>query len=688
MRAGYSGCLVVRTDRRGHIDAIFLGIGSIGTQTIFLRFILSSPNGGEFYAALALGGWIAWVGLGAFIGPRLDKLNNKRLWAGLAAIKLPLALLIFAYPSFFTGILDPFRFLPLAFLGMAPLGVLYGLLFAVLINPRVKASRVYRNEAIGCVIGGLLASAWVLGGGADFGLLMIISALELSRCFRNSIGLAAAAAGIILGIFAGPRMDILASQLRWSGFEIEKISIGLSGRWALLSREDQITVVHNGNQVMSIPDRASSEETLLWPFLYHPSTKDILLIGYEGIPAEKYLPVGVNYLNLYLDRAFTNLGISSDSAFEISDPLRFSSGKRFDIVSLNLHGCADLIEYRKETDLFIERLKGFLKDDGVLFVSAPSDENYISPSLGRYLTSLYNTLKASFDTIAVIPGAKAGFVCGNREFIRFEMNPDLNLTALGIESPYFNSPMIENRLLPYRVENFMKSLGNDGAINEITKPRAVFNFMKWQGTAFGRSGLFFDLYRYPWVLLLPLLFAPILISRLKSISVPAIFGVTLFGFTGMALEIVSLYLFSTLFGSLYLHIGILIAIFMAGLAFGAAVIHRLNPYLLVAINLIAVSALGILFGVSEPFLSLNVSYIVLYMISFSGGFATGGGYAEFANRGSNDVSEGATLYGADLYGALTAAVAVPGLLMISGLGAVMILIGAVSLTITATLFGR
>ncbi len=688
MRAGYSGCLVVMTDRRGLIDAIFLGIGSIGTQTVFLRFILSSPNGGEFYTALALGGWIAWVGLGAFIGPRLDKLNNKRLWAGLAAVKIPLALLIFAYPSFFTGILDPFRFLPLAFLGMAPLGILYGLLFAVLINPRLKASRVYRNEAIGCVIGGLLATVWVLGGGADFGLLMIISALELSRCFRNSIGLAVTAAGIIFGIFAGPRMDILASQLRWSGFEIEKISIGPSGRWALLSREDQITVVHNGNQVTSIPDRASSEETLLWPFLYHPSAKDILLIGYEGIPAEKYLPVGINYLNLYPDRAFTNLGISSESAFEISDPLRFSSGKRFGIVSLNLHGGADLFEYRKETDLFIERLKSFLKDDGVLFVSAPSDENYISPSLGRYLTSLYNTLKASFDTVAVIPGAKAGFVCGNRELIRFEMNPDLSLAALGIESPYFNSPMIENRLLPYRVENFMKSLVNDGAINKIAKPRAVFHFMKWQGTAFGRSGLFFDLYRYPWVLLLPILFVPIIISRLKSISIPAIFGVTLFGFTGMALEITSLYLFSTLFGSLYLHIGILIALFMAGLAFGAAVIHRLNPYLLVAINLIAVSALGILFGVMEPLLNLKVSLIVLYMISFCGGFATGGGYAEFANRGSNDVSEGATLYGADLYGALSAAVAVPGLLMISGLGAVMILIGAVSLIITATLFGR
>lgn len=688
MRAGHSGCLVVMTDRRGYIDAVYLGIGSIGTQTIFLRFILSSPNGGEFYAALALGGWIIWVGLGAFIGSRLDKSNIRRLWAWVAVVKLPLALLIFVYPSFFTGILDPFRFLPLAFLGMAPLGIMYGLLFALLINPRLKASRVYRNEAIGSVIGGLLTSMWVLAGGADFGLLMIISVLELSRCFANSIGLIVTATGIIVGIFAGPRMDILVSQLRWSDFEIEKISIGPSGRWTLLSRGDQSTIVHNGNQVSSIPDRASSEETLLWPFLYHPSAKDILLIGYEGIPAEKYLPVGINYLNLYPDRAFTNLGINSESAFEIADPLRFSGRKRFDIVSINLRGCSDLSEYRKETDLFIERLKGFTKDGGILFISAPSDENYISPSLGRYLTSLYTTLKSSFDTVAVIPGAKAGFVCRESKFTNTENDPVSNLGVLGIESPYFNSPMIENRLLPYRVSNFMKSLGNNGAINEIAKPLAVFHFMKWQGTAFGRSGLFFDLYRYPWILLMPLLFVPILISRLKSISVPAIFGVTLFGFTGMALEITSLYLFSTLFGSLYLHIGILIALFMAGLALGAAVIHRLNPYLLVAINIIAVSTLGILYGVWEPFLSLKVSYVVLYMISFCSGFATGGGYGEFANRSSIDVSAGATLYGADLYGALTAAIAVPGLLMISGLGAVMILVGAVSLIITATLFGR
>ncbi|MEE9553510.1 MAG: hypothetical protein V3W18_04360 [candidate division Zixibacteria bacterium] len=679
--------------KRGHIDAVYLGICSIATQTVFLRFILSSPNGGEFYASLALGGWIVWVGLGALIGSKLDKSFKERLWGWLAIVKLPLALLIFVYPSFFTGILDPFRFLPLAFLGMLPQGFLYGLMFAVLVKPGMKATRVYRNEAIGSVLGGLLATLWLLGGGADFGLLALISALEFSRCFKNYIGLAVTAAGIIFGIYAGPRLDQLASQLRWSEFKVERIAIGSSGRWTLISSGDQTTIVHNGNQVSSIPDRASSEEALLWPFLYHLFAKDILLIGYEGISVDKYLPAGIDpasidHLSLYSDEAFARLGKNADVDYKIADPLRYSSEKQFDIVSLNLHGCADLIEYRKETALFIERLRGFLKNDGVLFVSAPSDENYISPRLGEYLAPLYNTLKASFDSVTVIPGAKAGFVCRDQRFMKFEMNPELNLQVLGIESPYFNTPMIENRLLPYRVSNFMNSLGDDEAINEIGKPHAVYRFMKWQSAAFGRSGLFFDLYSYPFILISPLLIIPFIISKLKSVPVPAVLGVTLFGFAGMALEITSLYLFSTLFGSLYLHIGLLIALFMAGLALGATVIHRINRYFLVLINIGAALVLGAAFGLSGSFLSLKVSYVLLYMISLFAGFAAGGGYAVFANRCNGDNSFGATLYGADLYGALTAAVAVPGILMISGLGVVMILVGAVSLIIAATFFGR
>ncbi len=155
----------------------------------------------------------------------------------------------------------------------------------------------------------------------------------------------------------------------------------------------------------------------------------------------------------------------------------------------------------------------------------------------------------------------------------------------------------------------------------------------------------------------------------------------------MAFEIALLYLFSTVFGTLYLHIGFLIAVFMAGLALGAVAARRINRFSLPVMIIVCAIALGMLFGLPAPLLGLKTARIVLYMISAMAGFAAGGGYGEFADR-RNAVSAGATLYGADLYGALTAAVAGPGLLMAWGIGNVMIMVGSVGLLLTATLFGR
>ena len=126
-------------------NAIFLGLCSLATQAVYLRFILSSETGGELYAALALGGWLLWVAIGSFIGKRISWKSIDGLWLFSAVIKIPIALLIFIYPVFFTGILDPLQFLPLAVLGLALPGIIYGIIFALLITPDTKMSLIYRN---------------------------------------------------------------------------------------------------------------------------------------------------------------------------------------------------------------------------------------------------------------------------------------------------------------------------------------------------------------------------------------------------------------------------------------------------------------------------------------------------------------------------------------------------------------
>ena len=168
MRAGDPRRLGLNRDKSRLNDGYILGLGSIATQTVFIKLILSSQVGGELYAALAIGGWIASVATGAILGAGLKSDLRSRIWIICVVLKLPLAFFIFIYPSFFTGVLDPVRFLPLIILGIAPVGLLYGLLFPQLITGASRTSTIYRNEAVGSIMGGVLMLILSYFGIGDF----------------------------------------------------------------------------------------------------------------------------------------------------------------------------------------------------------------------------------------------------------------------------------------------------------------------------------------------------------------------------------------------------------------------------------------------------------------------------------------------------------------------------------------
>ena len=677
-------------------DAVLLGVCSLATQTVFIRFILSSQTGGELYAALAIGGWIGWVGFGSLIGHKIPPHRRRLIWLISSLVKMPLALLVFLYPGFFTGILDPLRFLPLAIFGMAPTGILYGFLFPLLIGPETRASHIYRNEAIGSLIGGLSASLWVILGSGDFGLLLVLSMIEFSRFLsRKKAMLILGTIGTLLAVVLNPYFDRASMNIRWPGFNTVDVAHGLSGRWSLLSRGDQLTVMHNGMQIGVIPDRASTEEALLWPFLFYPDADSILLIGYEGMQIEEYLPSGVNPLMLYGDRAYTRLNVPSLTPYEIGDPLSLATETRFDIVSVLLHGAGNLYDYRMETDLFFERCAGFLNDDGILYVSTISDENYLSPALADYLSSLKNTLGVFFDSIVVIPGARIGFVCFKGDGSRAESYgllrdgnvPLSGFQQMNIESPYFNLPLIINRLAEFRVSNLENALDKTAPPNGVLKPVSVLRYLNWQGSAFGAAGSVFAIYTRPYVLIVfvLLLIVPLLLAVLRRHRFSPILGVMGLGFVGMSLEIGIIYLFQTLFGSLYLHLGMILAVFMAGLALGATYSQRLKPLIIIVPILLAAIAIPSGFTIVKLDFGLIFAYIVLYMTSLGAGFSTGGGFAFFVDRSGGAPRAGATLYGADLYGALLAAVFGPGILMSLGTVFLMVALATVSLAVLATL---
>lgn len=675
--------------RRRSTDAIFLGLCSLATQTILIRFILSSQPGGELYAAIAIGGWIGWVGFGSLLGHGLVTGKRQFAWLFSAVVKLPLAFFVYLYPGFFTGVLDPVRFVPLALLGMAPAGIPYGLLFPSLIAPDAGATRIYRNEAVGSVAGGLLATLWIVLRIGDFGFLLVLSMLELSRAlgWKRSwllLGTAGTGAALVLS----PLIDRAVSDVRWQGFKTLQVEHGYSGRWSLLARGDQLTVLHNGQQMGTIPDRQSSENAMLWPLLYYPDAGNMLLIGFEGFSFHEYLPSSVKPYCLFGDGAYTRLKVEESSAYRVGDPLSFSPEHGYDIVSVYHRGAGSLSDYRLETGFFYRRCLRLLGPDGILYVSVTSDENYVSPVLGAYLSALRNTLTSYFDSLAYIPGGRAGFVCfKNKNSSRIKKDPIERLGELNIDSPYFNMPYVMNRLAGFRISNFESSLDTDSPPNNILRPKSVFEYLNWQGSVFGRSGVMFSLYRPPyiWVGYILLVAIPGLVAALRRMRFGPILAVAGFGFMGMSFEVIIIYLFQTMFGVLHLHIGMILAVFMAGLAAGAFISARVRLWFLILPILLAIATtpLAGLMVLSDS--GLKIAYLIFYIGSLSAGLATGGGFAYIADRSDQAPVAGATLYAADLCGALLAAVMAPAVLMSQGAFFLCGSLAAISAIIVATL---
>jgi spermidine synthase len=669
--------------REGILNSISLGVCSLATQAIFLRLVLSSGSGGELYTAMALACWLGWVGIGSLIGRTVNKSFQSKAWIIQGLIKLPIAFIIIIYPRLFIEILDPFKYAPLLLIGMAGPGLLYGLLFALLITPENKTSTIYKFEALGALLGGIIVTMWAYWGLGNFSLMIPLAIYELSigigyrKLLWISIPL-----GIYIGLNLGHTLDEYSAAKRWTVNKVYQLSYGFSGSWLTLIGGDQVTVIHNGIRVASNSDREEDEEALLWPLLFKPKSRLMLLIGFEGMEVARYLPKSVQALRLFEDEAYLKLGLFDLSKYKIAEPLAYESDQKFDIISVQLHGAATLADYKFETESFFFHCKSMLTSDGILYISTISDENYIGPELGKYLSSLICTLKRVYGDIQVIPGSRIGFICSAKGIMKHDLTTiNSSLQALSLNSPYFNYPLVINKMASIKQTNFMAAIDTTSGSNSILKPSSVLHFLRWQGEEFGFSGKVFSIYKPVFLMfgLIMLLILPLFLAYQFHINLPFMLGSSCLGFLGMAFEILILYLFQILFGSLYLHIGLIMAAFMAGLSGGAAIKVNYLKFINV-ISLISTCTLALILPlILNSQIGLHEVEIILYIIAVTIGIATGSGFSQLAQSQDQSVEFGAILYASDLTGAVLAAILTPGLLIWLGTFPLILILTVVSL---------
>jgi spermidine synthase len=187
-------------------------------------------------------------------------------------------------------------------------------------------------------------------------------------------------------------------------------------------------------------------------------------------------------------------------------------------------------------------------------------DNYLAEPQRQKLSSLYNTVKAHFKHVLLLPGQKVFFLCSDRPLA---IDIPAALEQKNVDTAYISGFFYGN-LTRQRIDYLNQHLDSSTPLNTDTGPhlmRLMFSqwFAKFQTSPLG---FFLALAILSIVYLLQ-------ISREEYVLFST-------GCMTMGSEILVIFAFQIYFGYIYLQIGIIITVFLAGLLPGAWLGHKLQ----------------------------------------------------------------------------------------------------------------
>jgi len=419
-----------------------------------------------------------------------------------------------------------------------------------------------------------------------------------------------------------------------------------------------------------------------FPLLAHPEPREVLLVG-GGVAGDvreilKHPAAHVTYVELdplLIEAARAHL--PPEDAAVLDDPrvtLVLTDGRlyvreanrTFDVVILDLPEPATGALNRFYTREFFEEVRAVLAPGGVFALGLPSAENYWSPELARRNGSVYHTLRAVFPQVLVLPGEHNFFLASDGSL---ETDPAVlarRLAERGVDTRWVTPEYVAYVFTTDRFAGVQAELAATAGVRlnrDLAPICYYYDLALWlsrfypnlRGT-FERAGLL-----SLWWVAAPLGLAVVLV-RWRRGEWPVPFAIATIGLAEMALEVVILFAFQVLHGTIYAQVSLIVTAFMAGLALGGAAGQRVvvsgqqltgsgwgGRRALVAVQL----GVAIYSGVFPLILSLPISTPVLVfpLLALVAGALTGMAFplAVALMRGSPARAAGA-LYGADLVG--------------------------------------
>jgi len=566
-----------------------LGVAAVMAQLALLRELLGAFSGNELVLGIGLGCWLLLTGAGTWLGRWAARLKEPAgamiVGQGLVAI-IPLmqvvAVRVLRDVIFVRGaavgvigtVLGSLALLlPFCVVSGAMLTLACGLL------PRREGAdgvgRVYVADTVGSIAGGVLFSFALVPWFDHFALLCFPAALNLLLAgalawyCRQRLLLASVvivAAGLAAHVALVEADDVTTAVQHWGQQTVYRANSPY-GRLVVTEDSGQLTFFENGVPVITTQAIEQVEETVHYAMSQRPDARKVLLVsgGVTGTAREilRY-PAVTEVTYVELDPQIVEAGRRflaenlADTRIKVvaTDGRRFvrQTAERFDVVIVAVPDPSTSQLNRFYTAEFFAEVKRALAPGGVLAFELGRYENYVSPELAQMLASAHRTLRESFANVQMIPGGRVFFLAADGPL---HLDIAARLEQRGLVTQFVNRHYLDAMLAPDRLADLDRAVAQAAEVNTDFNPTLYYYHLRYWLSQFAfrggllGGGLVILLAAYLW--------------RLRA--VPQVVFAS--GFAASALEVVLLLGYQMLYGSLYRQVGLVVTVFMAGLAAGA-----------------------------------------------------------------------------------------------------------------------
>jgi len=615
---------------------------------------------------------------------------------------------------------------------------------------KIPVSHVYMIEAAGSFAGGI-GVTFLLGFGISPARIFLLLALILSFSvfFVRLAGIfvpdsrrAAGLAGRFLACALSFLVPLFICLCLVRGFDESLMNHIRIVKWAKLlpknaltgsfqtaqaeylygSYQSQWIAIREGSVAEALPDESAAGQIAAIALCQKPDARKLLVIGsglglcrgllqLPQIEKVTWTHCDSEYVQMVNEFIPSGLKIIDERFEPLTGDIRSllaTKQESFDIVILNLPDATSSVLNRYYTLEFYRQVKESLGPTGILAVRTAGGENIMGTELVNLGASTKQTLEKVFSKLVLAPGEDTWFIASDSESVTGE--PGVlrdRFASINGADGLFTPEGLLSVYLPDRAAAAMKSyisadLPEKFLVNRDSMPLThLYSLLlaaRQSGAPAARLVKHLAL-AGPLAFLIPILV--IVLLRLFYILKPAQQGgpsgfdssflIFSAGAVGIGVVIVLMYLYQTRFGSLYLHIGVVSSLFMAGLTAGAALVrhflsgekaNRNERLLLFVVFLHSLLLCAIAFWPGEQW--THVTFAISFVLC---GLCTGGYFpiaaGQLADSGFETGRAGGMLETADHIGA-AAGGAVTSLALVPVLGAGVTLLVFIALILANT----